>query len=43
MQITFLGATGTVTGLKYLLSFDSQYIKRWSCIIPKYKQTEQLT
>ena len=26
MQITFLGATGTVTGSKYLLSFDDQNI-----------------
>ena len=26
MQITFLGATGTVTGSKYLLSFDDQTI-----------------
>ena len=38
MHITFLGATGTVTGSKYLLSSDSAKILVDSGLFQGYKQ-----
>lgn len=40
MDITFLGAVGTVTGSKYLLSIREKF--HWNCSVPHYKQVEQL-